>query len=91
MQADDQRVLWNSALLFATVWGVAWLAMTLTGAREGEATRILVGMAAIASTGVLPAVIATGRRGSAFRWWCYGSLLFPLALLHAVALRLRRS
>ena len=91
MQPGDQRVLWNAVLLFATVWGMAWLSMLLTGADEGEAARILAGMAAIGAVGALPMVVAPGRRGSAFRWWCYGALLLPCAMLHAVALRLRRS
>ena len=65
--------------------------MMLTGRQEGEASRILLAMAALAVAGILPAVVAAGRRFSAFRWWCYGSLLFPLAMMHAVALRLRRT
>ena len=91
VQRGDQRFLWNAGLLCTTAWGTAWLSVILTGAEEGDASRILLGMAVLMGAGVLSAVVAAGGRGSTFRWWCYGSLLFPLALMHAVALRLRRT
>lgn len=35
--------------------------------------------------GVIPAVIANRKGKDFFPWWIYGTLLFPIALIHAIA------
>lgn len=41
--------------------------------------------------GVIPALIASQKGRSAFRWWVYGALLFVIALPHALLLSSRQS
>lgn len=37
--------------------------------------------------GTIPAVIATNKGRSFFGWWIYGTLLFIVALIHALVLK----
>ena len=53
-----------------------------------ELKTVVLIAAALAAGGLVTGIIARAKGNNFFKWWIYGTFLFPVAILHALGVKL---